>query len=286
MTDRTTPDTPDVHLDEDLSAYLDGELDPGARRRADEHLAVCADCRAQLDALGRVRALVRHAARIEPPPGFVERVVRERRRRRFTPAIAAVGGLAALWLLVVGVVVAGPPRVEPPVGDIAAAHAGLGQGAAPSRGDLRADEITFTRADEDEIPNEFRPPNDLAGAEFADGYRATDRPGWLVAYDDEGATIAIYQELGEYLVGRLPGGGEQFEIDGSRAWRRQDVEGRNAVVVQRGWMVYTLVGEVEVNRLIELAEELPERDEPETPSMGDRLNDAVDRFLDGFSVGV
>jgi hypothetical protein len=286
MTDRTPPNTPDVHLDEELSAYLDGELDPATRQRVDEHLTVCDDCRAQLETLGHVRSLVRNAARIEPPPGFIERLVRERRRRRFTPAIAAVGGLAALWLLVVGIVAAGPPRIEPPVGDIATAHAGLGAGRAPSREDLETDEITFAEADDDEIPTDFRPPDELAGARFVRGYRATNRPGWLAVYENDQHTILIYQELGEYLVGDLPSGGEQFEVDGSRAWRRHDVEGRNAVVVQRGWMVYTLVGEVEVDRLIELAEELPARDEPETPSMGDRLNDAVDRFLDGFSLGV
>jgi Putative zinc-finger len=286
MTDRTPPEAPDVHLDEQLSAYLDGELDPIVRQRADEHLAACADCRGRLDALGHVRSLLRDAPRIDPPHGFIERVVRDRRRRRFIPAIAAVSGLAAVWLLVVGMVVAGPPRIEPPVGEIATAHAGFG-GRPASRDDFRADEITFEAVDDDdEIPDEFRPPDELAGAEFARGYRATNRPGWLVAYDDERATIVVYEELGEYLVGGLPGGGEQFEVDGSRAWRRQDVDGRNAVVVQRGWMVYTLVGEVEVDRLVELAEQLPERDEPETPSLGDRLDDAVDRFLDGFSLGV
>jgi hypothetical protein len=45
---------------------------------------------------------------------------------------------------------------------------------------------------------------------------------------------------------------------------------------------------VDVDRLVELAGALPERDEPteDEPSFGDRVNDAIDRFLDGFSLGV
>jgi hypothetical protein len=290
-----------AHLGEAITGYLDGELDPAGREQADAHLAGCAECRAELDGLHHVRTLLREAPPVAPPEGFIERVVRERRRRRFVPAIAAVTGLAAVWLLVMGVVAAGPPRIEPPVADIAAAHAGFGAGQVLDRSDaggneeddgdtadddLQADDITFEPADDDEIPAEFRTPQDLASAEYEEAFRATNRPGWLVVYDDDRAMVVIYQELGEYVVGGLPGGGEQFEVDGSRAWSHPGVDGRNAVVVQRGWMVYTLVGEAEIDRLVELAAELPERDEPETPPLGDRLGDAIDRFLDGFSLGM
>jgi Putative zinc-finger len=279
-----------VHLDEALSGYLDGELDPHGRQHAEDHLATCAECRSQLDALNRVRSVLRGASQVEPPPGFIERVVRERRRRRFIPAIAAVAGLAAVWLLVLGVIAAGPLKIEPPVGDIATAQAGLGGRAVPSRAPERVegDEISFEVSDEEDIPAAYDPPDEVAGTDLVEVFRATNEKGWLAVYEDDGSMIVVYEQLGEYQVGELPSGGEQFEIDGSRAWRSDDVEGRIVVVVQRGWMVYTLAGEVDVDRLVELAGALPERDEPaeDEPSFGDRVNDAIDRFLDGFSLGV
>lgn len=42
-----------------LSAYLEGELAPGTRRRAEAHLAGCAPCRAELAALQRTLSLLR-----------------------------------------------------------------------------------------------------------------------------------------------------------------------------------------------------------------------------------
>ena len=125
----------------------------------------------------------------------------------------------------------------------------------------------------------------MGGADFDAGFQAINRDGWLAMFVDDGDAIAVYQQMGEFQVGSLPGGGEQFEINGSRAWRSTGVDGRNAVVVQQGGMTYTVVGEVDVDDLIEVADDLPERASSDTP-WGDRLQDSVDRFLEGFSLGV
>lgn len=53
------------HLDENLSAYLDGELDGAALAAAEAHLAACAECRADLEGLRRV---VRRAASLDDRP--------------------------------------------------------------------------------------------------------------------------------------------------------------------------------------------------------------------------
>jgi hypothetical protein len=45
------------------------------------------------------------------------------------------------------------------------------------------------------------------------------------------------------------------------------------------------VGDADVEDLIELAEELPARDDPESPSLGDRLSEAFEDFLEVFSLG-
>jgi anti-sigma factor RsiW len=53
------------HLDERLSAYLDGDLSADARAQAEAHLAACAGCRAELEGL---RRLVRRAASLDDRP--------------------------------------------------------------------------------------------------------------------------------------------------------------------------------------------------------------------------
>ncbi len=105
------------HLDERLSAYLDGELDDAARIEADAHLAECAACREDLESL---RRLVRRAKALDdrPPemdlwsgiarqlstPDTSDVVPIGSRRRRFTftaPQLAAAA--VALMALSAGV---------------------------------------------------------------------------------------------------------------------------------------------------------------------------------------
>ncbi len=53
-----------------LSAYLDGMLDPSEKDRADRHLLRCPACRAELDDLKMVLDLVRDLPTVEPPAQF------------------------------------------------------------------------------------------------------------------------------------------------------------------------------------------------------------------------
>jgi anti-sigma factor RsiW len=113
------------HLDELLTAHLDGELDDAERAEVETHLASCADCRRELEALRHVRSVLRGAPAVDPPFGFFERMTSRRRRPRWIAA-ASVAGIAAAWIVVVGFVLA-PARttVEPPV---ESARAALGSG--------------------------------------------------------------------------------------------------------------------------------------------------------------
>ena len=58
-----------------LSGYLDGALDAAARARVEAHLAACADCRREREALGRVAGLLRAEPAPRAPVGFVDRVL-------------------------------------------------------------------------------------------------------------------------------------------------------------------------------------------------------------------
>ena len=53
------------HVVDELSALLDGALDPAARRTVEAHLAACAACRAEH---GRLRGALSALGRLPPPP--------------------------------------------------------------------------------------------------------------------------------------------------------------------------------------------------------------------------
>lgn len=55
------------HLSEDLSAYLDGELDPTELSRVKGHLPGCEVCRQELSSLMTVRAMLRSLPMLELP---------------------------------------------------------------------------------------------------------------------------------------------------------------------------------------------------------------------------
>jgi anti-sigma factor RsiW len=111
------------HLDDVLSAYLDDELAPAARREADAHLAGCAGCRAEL---GDV-ASVRHAVRILPVHTTARPLVdaewepasAERDRRRARAAWALAAAVAAA----VAMVLPQEPEVAPSLPSLAGSHA-------------------------------------------------------------------------------------------------------------------------------------------------------------------
>lgn len=103
------------HLNEALSAYLDGELDEAARAAAENHLAACAECRAALEGL---RGLVRRAQTLDdrPPehdlwagiaerigePGTADVIPLAPRRRRFAFSVPQLAAAAVALMVVSG----------------------------------------------------------------------------------------------------------------------------------------------------------------------------------------
>jgi anti-sigma factor RsiW len=106
------------HLDDTLSAYLDDELAPAARREAETHLAGCAGCRAELDEVSAARRAIRilpvHSAR-RPLVGVGPRAVAPRRR--------AVWALAAGVAAAIAFLLPREPEVAPSLPSLADSHA-------------------------------------------------------------------------------------------------------------------------------------------------------------------
>jgi anti-sigma factor RsiW len=115
------------HLDDTLSAYLDDELAPAARREAEAHLAACPACRAELDEVAAARRAIRfmpvHATPrplvggVESPPAFRPGLRPAASRRR------AVWALAAAVAAAVALILPRDPAVAPSLPSLADTHA-------------------------------------------------------------------------------------------------------------------------------------------------------------------
>ena len=73
-----------VELAEDLSGHLDGELEPGRSATVEQHLASCAGCRANAEAMRQTVGLLRVLPEAAPPTDL-----RVRTLDRLTAAVAA-----------------------------------------------------------------------------------------------------------------------------------------------------------------------------------------------------
>ena len=77
----------EIHVSDDLTALLDGALDPGQRAEVEGHLSACATCRAERDLIaGALSAVAALPPPPPPAPGFEQRfyarLAREAPRRR------------------------------------------------------------------------------------------------------------------------------------------------------------------------------------------------------------
>ena len=92
----------EIHVEEDLTALLDGALEPGRRAAVEAHLAGCAGCRAGRDALAAALATIGSLPPPAPPlPGFEQRfyarLAREAPRRR--SLLERLGARPLRWLV-------------------------------------------------------------------------------------------------------------------------------------------------------------------------------------------
>jgi anti-sigma factor RsiW len=109
-----------THLDDTLSAYLDDELAPAARREAEAHLAGCAGCQAELDEVAAARQAIRilpvHAARRSLLDRAGPLPVAAPRRKAVWALVAAVAAAIAVAL-------PREPEVVPSLPSLADSHA-------------------------------------------------------------------------------------------------------------------------------------------------------------------
>ncbi len=115
---------------EELSAYLDHELDADAQARVADHVAGCAECQLRLDGLRETAYAVR-ALPMETPPRTFTIPAPRREPFRWAP-VGWIGGVAAAFL----VVAFGVTQLHGPAGNTASTSTGFAdhRAAAPAAG--------------------------------------------------------------------------------------------------------------------------------------------------------
>lgn len=124
-------DTPRPHLGDLLSGLLDDELAPQEHAVALEHLATCRQCSIELSQVSAARAWVRALPPVEPPLGFIDRLIREQQDsavpvpwlRRGRAGVAALALSAAAGIGLLGLASPRDPPVSPQVGQLVETHA-------------------------------------------------------------------------------------------------------------------------------------------------------------------
>jgi len=272
---------PSAHLDDVLSAYLDDELTPAERAEVDQHLAGCAECRADLDAEAEVRLLVRELPAVDPPFGFYERILRDgpaagqapAKKRRLRFGLVNIAGAAAAWLVVLGVVNINTATgsVEPATADFVDAHASV-------EPELHASESPEQAA---KAQADYRAPERLAGTYQLVGYvDGRDAPQLL--YSDGRRIVSMFLRSGQLNQDALPSDAEPVHVNGALAWQVPTSAG-GVVFLQRPGVVVILVGADPDRVASDVAgPDGPRADEHE--SMLDHLSDAGEGLLETFGL--
>lgn len=98
----------EVHVGEQLSAYLDGEIDTGEHTVVLAHLDRCSRCRDELYEIDAARTAVRSLPVLDPPIPLMPTLRREHPNHPVRRAVTWAASVAAAAALVVGVTVNRP----------------------------------------------------------------------------------------------------------------------------------------------------------------------------------
>ncbi len=120
------PRIPNEPTLEELSAYLDHELDAATQARVADHVAACAECTRRLDGLRETVHAVR-ALPMETPARTFTIPAQRRQSFRWAP-VGWIGGVAAAFL----VVAFGVTQLHGPAGSTASTSGGYQKAAAPA----------------------------------------------------------------------------------------------------------------------------------------------------------
>ena len=249
-----------------LTAFSLGELEPGERQRAHDHVAACDDCASrllrdrQLTALVRttavevpqatrtaVLAAVRAEAEVTAPAGATAALDQARRplRRRHWVALAAAL-LAAAAVVAAALLVTPAPDPGSPLAAAWSSYHARGKNGLGTPSDAQAERLFAV------LGQDSRPPDLHAYGLRPDGWEARDLAGHLASAaeyrDPKGGRLTVMRWRGELpAMARAPAG------SGLKAYRW----GRHTSYWWRAdGVVWCLVGTIDQDQLYKIAEHL------------------------------
>lgn len=261
------------HPAEALSALADGELAADERAAVSAHVEGCPECAEELRAVRGVRDALRALPPVEPPPGLVDRLVADLARpgapRRRPALIGTAVTVAAAALLVVLVPsVAGLHRYRPQVEQALLRHV-ASVSALAAVGSTTADGGPSPLMLPEPVTPSTAPPREpgdlpapyLAPPELAGGYRLVEAfahpDGVQVVYERGRYGLSVFESPGELDPEGLEGARPVPGDNATWRWQAEGVAGR-VVVLQRGGVVVTAVGDEPGDAVLSAARSVPE----------------------------
>ena len=227
------------HLSDEISALLDGELDPHEADAAKAHLRECALCTAELAVFNRVRSLVQELPVVDAP-GVLRLVepapdtAAETRPQR----LALLASAAATVALLLFQGVQSERAVVPQVNQLAGTVAGAQGGRAIKGVHAPYDAPLWLEGDYQRV--------------------GAYRQGEVVhlAYSDGEHDLSVFAQAGKLDTGDMPKGGAAMSLDGRKALHYAKAD-RVVLTWESDGVVYTAVGDAPVEDLAAAAASLP-----------------------------
>lgn len=231
------------HLDERLSALLDGELSDDEAVAARAHLAQCAYCTAELAAVDRTRSLLRALPMVDPPvPLTLPAPV-----ARPAPSAVPVAVAAAVAVLLGIQWLPAERSVQPELAGFDQTHASIVE-QAPARARAGAS------------AGAAQP---VAARTALPGYErvAASRKGQTVhvLYTDGDHALSVFAEPGDLAESSLPSTARRLDVGNQTLWHWQRADG-DIVLWQSDGVVYTAVGDAPIAAVMEVAASMPDED--------------------------
>ncbi len=256
-------------LDDRLSAFLDGELDPVERAVIEAELDASAELRAELDAVSEVRDLLHNLEPVEVPGDFVfepsaapladrdsrdpadktsDNVIAiDRRRRRRSTFAKSVVAVAAVFALLVGVgsVIPGT-EIVPAVDNLVSAHTATAEALPMPMPEDDMDDMVKLGPDAESMP--------MMGAQEGDDYLQ-------LVYGSPDEYISVFRQEGRLDATRLDGPQPMDMPDGSTAYQLYSGD-LTVLVLETDGLVYTIVtGDKMMDDAMKMADTLPADDD-------------------------
>jgi len=86
-----------------LSAYMDGELNDDSKEMVESHLSVCSECRAELSLLSKAWTALNLWEDEQPPAYLKETILRSVKSGRYTRLLRALLPVAAVLIIALGI---------------------------------------------------------------------------------------------------------------------------------------------------------------------------------------